>query len=67
MELKEKVVLITGSSIGIGAAIASEFAKYGSRVVITYNSNRDEAQKVESWGNSIRFSVDSYRFLFCVE
>lgn len=48
MDLKEKVVLITGSSIGIGAAIAKEFAKHGSSVVITYHSNKAQAQKVEA-------------------
>ena len=45
--LNSKVVLITGSSIGIGAAIAEEFAKEGSQVVITYNSNKEKAEKVK--------------------
>lgn len=34
MELKDKVVLITGSSRGIGAATALAFAKAGSKVIL---------------------------------
>ena len=34
MELKEKVVLVTGSSRGIGAEIALAFARKGSTVVL---------------------------------
>ena len=34
MELKDKVVFITGSTRGIGAATALAFAKQGSRLVL---------------------------------
>lgn len=34
MELKDKVVLITGSTHGIGAAMALEFAKHGTKVLL---------------------------------
>lgn len=46
MNLKDKVVFVTGSSIGIGRAIAFEFAKEGCKVIITYRSNNIEAEKV---------------------
>jgi 3-oxoacyl-[acyl-carrier protein] reductase len=46
MDLENKVVLITGSSTGIGAAAAKVFAKEGSRVVVTYFRSRGEAEKV---------------------
>lgn len=45
MELKNKVVLITGSSIGIGKETALAFAKEGSKIIITYNTNKKEAEK----------------------
>src|SRR3989304_1939233 len=44
--LKDKVVLITGSSIGIGAALVKEFAKHGANIVVTYNHNKAKADKV---------------------
>ena len=45
-DLKDKVVLITGSSTGIGAAAAVAFGKLGARVVVHYNSSRDPAEEV---------------------
>lgn len=46
MRLKDKVALVTGSSQGIGAAIALRFAEEGASVVINYNSNPDKAKDV---------------------
>ena len=46
MRFKDKVVLITGSSKGLGKAIAIEFAKEGANVVINYNSDKDGAKSV---------------------
>ena len=45
MELKNKVVFITGSSIGIGKETALAFAKEGSKIIITHNTNKEEAEK----------------------
>ncbi len=47
IDLKDKVILITGSSIGIGRATAFEFAKEGSKVIITYNKDKEEAFKAK--------------------
>lgn len=46
MRLKDKVCVITGSSRGIGEAIARGYAKEGARVVITYVSQKDSAHQV---------------------
>lgn len=45
-DLKDKVVLITGASRGIGRAMAIAFAKMGSKVIINYASSDDKAQEV---------------------
>ncbi|MGF6573915.1 NAD(P)-dependent dehydrogenase (short-subunit alcohol dehydrogenase family) [Paraburkholderia sp. GAS333] len=37
-----KIVIVTGSSRGIGASTALECAKRGMGVVVTYNTNPDE-------------------------
>ena len=44
----KKNVLITGSSRGIGAATAREFAKHGFNVVINYVSNQDAANDLKA-------------------
>ncbi len=40
------VTLVTGASLGIGAATAVELARRGSRVAVHYNSSRDAARAV---------------------
>ena len=43
MRLRGKVALVTGSSSGIGAAIAKGMATEGADVVVNYNRNQDGA------------------------
>ncbi|KTD68601.1 acetyoacetyl CoA reductase [Legionella steelei] len=45
-QLANKVVVVTGGSRGIGAAIAKRLAKDGARVAITYAKNSDAADLV---------------------
>jgi glucose 1-dehydrogenase len=46
--LKDKNVLITGGSSGIGQAIAVRFAEYGANVAINYLTQPDEAADTEN-------------------
>lgn len=52
MKLKNKKVLVTGSSRGIGKAIVLQLAKEGAEVVIHYSKNKEEAEKVLAEVNS---------------
>lgn len=44
MKLSNRVVLVTGSSKGLGAGIAIEAAREGANVIVNYNSDPDGAQ-----------------------
>lgn len=59
--IEEKIVLITGSSKGIGQAIAERFAKEKTKLIITYHHDRESAdaaaKKCEELGASEVFVV----------
>ncbi len=42
---ENKTVLVTGSSRGIGAAVAKKFAESGARVIVHYTRNEERARK----------------------
>jgi len=46
MRLKDKAALVTGSSRGVGRAVALGFAKEGANVVVNYTSNQTAADEV---------------------
>lgn len=46
MNYKDKVVIVTGASRGIGKSIALHFGAQGAKVAVNYRSNKDAAQEV---------------------
>ncbi len=48
-DLKGKTAIITGSSRGIGAAVAIRLAEHGADVVINYNSSAKQAE--DAWSD----------------
>jgi len=46
MRLKDKIAVVTGSSRGVGKAVALGFAKEGAKLVINYSSNVKAAEEV---------------------
>ncbi|HIK29282.1 MAG: SDR family oxidoreductase [Oscillatoriaceae bacterium SKW80] len=46
--LKNKVVLVTGSTAGIGRAIAIAFGREGAKVGVTYKNNKTAAEETAS-------------------
>ncbi|HKF64650.1 MAG TPA: 3-oxoacyl-ACP reductase family protein [Dongiaceae bacterium] len=46
MQLQNKVAIVTGSSRGIGKAVAERFAREGARIVVNYVRNKKAADAV---------------------
>lgn len=66
MELKDRVVVVTGSSSGVGAATAVQCARRGARVAVNYNRNADGAEATaaacrEAGGEAIVVRADVAR------
>jgi 3-oxoacyl-[acyl-carrier protein] reductase len=61
--LSEKVILVTGSSKGIGAAMAKRLAHAGAKVIVNYAGGKTEAENVvnviiENGGDAIAIQAD---------
>ena len=46
MQFSDRIVLVTGSSRGLGRATALEFARQGAHIAVTYRNSRDLAEGV---------------------
>jgi glucose 1-dehydrogenase len=62
-KFKDQVVIVTGSSSGIGKACAIHFAGQGAKVVVNYSSNEEEGKKTvdeihERGGEAILIQAD---------
>jgi 3-oxoacyl-[acyl-carrier protein] reductase len=61
--LNNKVVLVTGASRGIGAAVAKKIAGEGAKVIINYAGNKEEADQTvqvikDAGGDAIALKAD---------
>lgn len=70
MSLKDKIVVVTGGSRGIGKACCLEFAKQGTKIIFTYNKSKDEAEGLSSeiskiGSDSLMLQVDIRNFDQC--
>ncbi len=59
--LKGKTALVTGSSSGIGEAIAMLFGKEGANVIVTYNSGKDRGEAVAQKINALGVNAKAYQ------
>jgi len=60
IDLEKKVILVTGASRGIGAAIARHLGESGATLALHYNSGASEAEEVlgQSGGNGSTFQAN---------
>ena len=70
MLLKDKIVVITGASRGIGRGIAEVFAREGAHMAFTYSSSEAPAKQLEKdlkiYGNQIKaYKSDASNFVDC--
>jgi 7-alpha-hydroxysteroid dehydrogenase len=60
--LKNKTLVISGATRGIGKAIAERFAKEGVNVAFTYNSNKEVAENLEKeWSEKFGIKAKAYK------
>lgn len=70
MSLKDRIIVVTGGSRGIGKACCLEFAKQGAKIIFTYNKSKDEAEDLSNeisqiGSDSLMLQVDIRDFDQC--
>ena len=48
MNLRDSVIIVTGSATGLGASVVKQVAAKGARVVINYTKSEKEARETEA-------------------
>lgn len=61
MDLKGKVALVTGGSMGIGTAISLDLAKNGADVALTYRKHGDEAKAIAEQIKAMGRKAQAYK------
>jgi len=61
MELKDKVIIVTGGAMGIGAAMCRRFAAEQPETIVVVDIIEDEARAVASEVGGIAFKADLTR------
>lgn len=61
-DFSEHIVIVTGGTRGIGRAISEAFLKSGAKVIVTYNSNNDQAGQFMKENEGFRSSIDLQKF-----
>ncbi|MGA1839978.1 MAG: 3-oxoacyl-ACP reductase FabG [bacterium] len=61
-DFTEHIVIVTGGTRGIGKAISEAFLKTGAKVIVTYNSNNDQAEQFIKENETFQSSIDLQKF-----
>ena len=59
--MERKIVLVTGSSRGIGAEIVKDLAMCNNIVILNYNNSEKEAQKIKDDLEKLNINIDIFK------
>src|SRR4029078_11174980 len=58
MQIKDKIVVVTGGANGIGRALCQRFATQGARKIVVADLDSEEATKVATEIDGVAFTID---------